>query len=94
MREKKFGSKNSLSKKVFVKENLTNKNFGPKLKFGSKKFGKNQVRNSRDIPVWTNVSRTNVAWINVAWTNVTVTVGICCIWFQKPTIKVWSKSGK
>ena len=58
------------------------------------KFGQNRVNKSWDILGWTNVARTNVAWINVAWTNVTVTVGICWRWFQKPTFKVRSKSGK
>ena len=39
--------------------------------------------------IWTNVARTNVAWVNVI-----MTIGICSIWSQEPTFKVWSKYEK
>ena len=40
------------------------------------------------ILIWTKVARTNVAW-----TNVIMTVGICSIWSQESSSKVWSKLG-
>ena len=79
-------------KKILIKKNLDQKNFGSKKLLvhkisGPKKFRPAKLRAPSQIfLIWTNVAR-----IDVAWTNVPVTVSICERWSQESTLKVWSK---
>ena len=77
------------SKKLWIHKTLDQKKLILTKNLGSKNLVKIGSGRAEIFMIWTNVARTNAIW-----TNVTVTVGICEIWSQEPTFKVWSKSGQ